>query len=476
VANILSSLISSANALNTYDQVLQVSQNNVANASTPGFVKHRQSLFSLPFDPALGLTGGVRAGEVQSARSTYADQTVRRQIVLLGNAEQQVETLSSLQSVFDISGNSGIPRALNDLYNSFSAWAQSPGDTVARQKVLDGAGAVASAFQQAAGALGDAQQEAERGVRNAVDRVNTLSGRLRDLNALALQGSRTDSGLDAQIHATLEQLSEDASITVLEHENGSVDVLLNGQTPLVVGDQQYQLHTKLYQPEGAAYPTAAASVHVVGSDGGDITSQIDTGRLGALLDIRNRLLPSYVGDANQQGDLNRMAQQFADRVNGLLTAGNIADGTPPTTGLPLFSYGANPTAVAKTLAAAPLRTTDLAAIAPGPPYVSNGVPLALAAGASPQDDADKIDGSSFAQFYGFLAARAGSALGDAQSRLAVQQSAVAQTKNLRDQMSGVSLDEEAAILIQFQRAYEANSRLIVILDQLSQDTINILQR
>jgi flagellar hook-associated protein 1 len=43
-------------------------------------------------------------------------------------------------------------------------------------------------------------------------------------------------------------------------------------------------------------------------------------------------------------------------------------------------------------------------------------------------------------------------------------------------MSGVSLDEEAAILIQFQRAYEATSRLIVILDQLSQDTINILQR
>jgi len=476
VSNILSSLISSANALNTYDQVLQVSQNNVANASTPGFVKHRQSVLSLPFNPALGLTGGVRAGEVESARSTYADQTVRRQIILLGNAEQQVESLSSLQSVFDISGDSGIPRALNDLYKSFSAWAQSPADGVARQKVLDGAGAVASAFQQTAGALGNAQQEAERGVRNTVDQVNRLSAQLRDLNTLAFQGSRADSGLDAQIHAKLEELAEYVNITALEHENGSVDVLLNGQTPLVVGDQQYQLRTTLYQPADAAYPGAAASVHVAASDGGDITSQIDTGKLGALLDIRNRLLPSYLGDANQQGDLNRMAQQFADRVNAVLTAGNIADGTPPTTGLPLFTYGADPTAAAKTLSAEPLRPADLAAIAPGPPYVSNGVPLALAAGASPQDAADKIDGSSFAQFYGFLAARAGSALGDAQSRLAVQQSAVAQTRNLRDQMSGVSLDEEAALLIQFQRAYEANSRLIVILDQLSQDTINILQR
>jgi flagellar hook-associated protein 1 len=476
VANILSSLISSANALNTYDQVLQVAQNNVANASTPGFVKHRQSLLALPFDPALGLSGGVRAGEVQSARSTYADQSVRRQIVQLGNAEQQVETLSSLQSVFDISGDSGIPRALNDLYKSFSAWAQSPGETVARQKVLDGAGAVASAFQQTAAALGNLQQEAQRGIENTVARVNTLTGRLRDLNVLAFQGARADSGLDAQIHATLEQLSEDVSFTALEHENGSVDVLLNGQTPLVVGDRQYQLHTSLYQSADATYPAASASVGVIGSDGANVTGKIDTGKLGALLDIRNRLLPSYLGDGDQQGDLNRMAQQFADRVNAILTAGNIADGAPPTTGLPLFTYGADPTAIATTLSAAPLQTADLAAIAPGPPYVSNAVPLALSDLASPQNAADRIDGSSFAQFYGFLAARAGSALSDAQSRLAVEQSAVAQTKNLRDRMSGVSLDEEAAILIQFQRAYEATSRLIVILDQLSQDTINILQR
>ena len=44
MSNLLNSLLSSANALSAYDQVLQVTQNNVANASTPGFVKHRQTL------------------------------------------------------------------------------------------------------------------------------------------------------------------------------------------------------------------------------------------------------------------------------------------------------------------------------------------------------------------------------------------------------------------------------------------------
>ena len=65
---------------------------------------------------------------------------------------------------------------------------------------------------------------------------------------------------------------------------------------------------------------------------------------------------------------------------------------------------------------------------------------------------------------------------EANGRLAVQQSAVAQAKNLRQQMSGVSLDEEATILIQFQRAYEANSRLISVLDEMSREAIDILQR
>jgi flagellar hook-associated protein 1 len=476
VPNLLNSLISSAGALAAFDRVLQVSQNNVANASTPGFVKHRQTLLAMPFDPATGLTGGVRAGEVQSARGAYADQSVRHQLELLGEAEQQVESLTSLQSVFDISGGSGIPRALNGLYQSFSAWAQSPNDRVARQTVLDRASDVAAAFQQTAAALDASAHEAERAAQSAVGAVNSLATQLQSLNKLARQGSRADSGLDAQIHSTLEELATYASFTALEHNDGSVDVLLNGETPLLVGTEIHPLTTRLAQPEDALYANAPASLRVIADDGGDITGRVSTGRLGALLDVRNSLIPSLIGDANHQGDLNRMAQQFADRVNGLLTAGKLSDDPNAPPALPLLSYGADPTSAARTLAFTGIQTSELAAIDPGPPYVSNGVALSLAGLASPQSAADGIDGGSFAQFYGSLAGRAGSELSDAKGRLAVQQSAVAQTKNLRDQMSGVSLDEEAAILIQFQRAYEANSRFIMVLEQLSQEVIDILRR
>jgi flagellar hook-associated protein 1 FlgK len=431
----------------------------------------------MPFDPDGGLIGGVRAGEVISARSAYADQAVRSQLFLLGRAEQEVNSMTALQSNFDISGDSGIPSALNRLFQSFSAWGQSPNDTVARQAVIDRATDVASAFRQTAGSLSDLARETERAANQTVDSVNQLAERLRTLNDLARWGARGDSGLDAQISIALEELSSYASITALEQEDGSVNVLLNGQTALVAGDKAYPISVRLAQPDTPppVYEEVPPMLRLFSSDGKDITQVTVGGQLGGVLDTRNRVLPAYLGDAWQQGDLNRMATAFADRVNTLLTAGVAPDGTA---GAGLFSYGSSATNAAAMLTVdeTAVQPARLGAVQPGPPSVANGVPLALSAMANPRDDADEIDGASYTEFYGRLAGRAGAALNDAESRLEVQQSAVAQARNLRQEMSGVSLDEEATILIQFQRAYEANSRLIAVLDRLSEATINILQR
>jgi flagellar hook-associated protein 1 FlgK len=469
--------MSSAGSLTAFDQALQVTQNNVANASTPGFVKQRQALQAMPFDPSEGLGGGVRAGEVESARDEYADQTVRRQSTLLGQAQQDVNGLTSLEPLFDISGNSGIPKGMNALFQSFSAWAQSPDDTNARQTVIERAADLATNFRQMATGLTNAAADAEHQVGQTVDTINGLVTKLQGFNSQILQGASKDAGVDAGLHATLEDLSQYADITVIPQQNGTVTVLMNSQTPLLLGDRQYRIGTKLATPETPppVYPNARPPVRIVASDGTDITMDTTGGQLGSLLNFRNGILASYLGDATQPGDLNRMAQQLADRVNSLLTAGQTSDGSA---GVPLFSYD---TGNGKNVAASlnvdrtAITADQLAAIDPGPPSVSNGVPLALSQLADPLDAADKIDGASYTEYFGDLAARAGSALDQAQSELQVAQPALAQAKDLRQQMSGVSLDEEASILIQFQRAYEANSRLITVMYQLTQDTIDMMR-
>ena len=476
MANILAALGSTAGALDAIDQVLQITQNNVANASTPGYAMQSLDLEALPFDPSTGASGGVRAGQIQSSRDQYAEQAVRSQNTLLGNAQQNVSSLTSLQSLFDISGQSGIPYALNNLLQSFSAWAQSPSDTVARQTVLEQAGSLATAFQQTAAGLAGAEQQTEQQLSTTVGQINQLTTQLQGDNVKILQGARNDPAVDADVNSTLEQLSQYGSITAFEQSNGSWTVLLNGQTPLVVGSQQYQISYQLADPANPVY-AGHANAQITAADGTDITAETTGGQLGALLNIRNTVIPSYLGDASQPGELNTMAKQFADCVNQLLTPVDNSSGTPVSTGVPIFTYDTtNDTNVAATLAVDPSVTPDqLTAADPGPPPVSNGVPLALSALSDGTDSADQVDGVSYSEFFGSMASQIGSALNNATNQQTVQQSAVAQAQNLRQQISGVSLDEEATILVQFQRAYDANSRLISVLDQITLDAINILE-
>src|SRR5213080_3224259 len=126
MSNLLASLLYSASTLEAYGRVLETAQNNVSNASTPGYAKQRLDLYALPFDPQAGSTGGVRAGKLESSRNEFAEQAVRQQTTGMGYQQQLVDSLTPLQNRFDISGNQGIPYALNNLFQSFSAWAGTP--------------------------------------------------------------------------------------------------------------------------------------------------------------------------------------------------------------------------------------------------------------------------------------------------------------------------------------------------------------
>ncbi len=78
------------------------------------------------------------------------------------------------------------------------------------------------------------------------------------------------------------------------------------------------------------------------------------------------------------------------------------------------------------------------------------------------------------QFYGRLVSRVGEDSSEAQTSLDTQNQLLTQAQNLRDSFSGVSLDEEATQLTQFQKAYEATARVITVLDSLADTVINLI--
>ena len=100
MSNLLAALNVTAGALNAFSLALETTQNNVANAQTPGYAAQTQTLQSEAFNLANGVIGGVSAGEVTSARDEFAEQNVHQQNMLLGAATQNVNSLTQLQNLY----------------------------------------------------------------------------------------------------------------------------------------------------------------------------------------------------------------------------------------------------------------------------------------------------------------------------------------------------------------------------------------
>lgn len=453
MGGIFTSLISTSGALRAYGKDLSVIQNNVANVHTPGFVRQRLQLLPQNFNTKLELSGGLSTGALLSSRDAYIERAVWRQNTLLGRQSQSALDLGQIEPVFQIGEGAGIPGSLNDFFNSVSSWSVNPNDPVARQVVLDRASATARSFNAAANALGEAQSNADRDIRDTVDTINNLAGQIATINSERRTDRRKleDPALDARIHATLEQLSQYVDFNAIEQKDGSFTVLFGGQRPLVQGDRQNVLSADFSSPSPA----------IVDENGADLTNQFSEGKLRGLLDTRNDKIPAYLGE------LNRLAETFADRVNEVLGGGVDANGSSPA--LDLFTYDSGPGA-AFTLATTALTASELAAAEPG---ASGGNANVLRLGELATSE--EIDGVSFQQFYGRLAAKAGRDLRDARDSADLQEQLVTQVRDLRDQTSAVSLDEEAARLVEAQRAYEANAQLFQVLNSLTDTLLGILR-
>ena len=472
MSNLLASLSGAGNAVSVFENALTVSQNNIANSGTPGYAEETQTLQALPLDIAAGLTGGVESGPVVDARNLYAETAVQQAQTSLGSAQQQVNVLQGLQGSFDVTGTSGITGALNQLFSAFSTWAASPTDTTARQAVLTGAQNLAGAFQQTSQAIATAASNADSALGGLVNQVNTLTQRIANDNVQRASGQNPSA--DADLYNNLQQLSALVPITTLKASDGTTTVLLAGQSPLVVGKFQYNISAQVGIPQNPP-PTNAGgppSAQVLDASGNDITAEITSGQIGGVLQARNGTIAQLQGDAYQQGSLNQLAQAIADRVNTLLTSGNIANadpttGAPAVPGIALFSY-TNASNAAQTLAINPVMTPDqLAAIQPGPPEVDNGVPLALANLATPQNAADEVNNMSYQEFFGSMAGQVGATISGAQSEQTTGQNQLTQAENLRQQSSGVDLNQEAIRVLQFQQAYNAASKMISVLNDLT---------
>jgi len=173
----------------------------------------------------------------------------------------------------------------------------------------------------------------------------------------------------------------------------------------------------------------------------------------------------------RDGEIATLRTNLDNLAKQLVTSVNATYNPTGTTGNFFNSAGltAGTIALDGTLNATNLKASDGGAA--GDNTIAQAVAnLASKSFATP---ADSIDGT-FSQYYSKTVTDLGQSLTTANAHVKSQTSIATLVKSQRDSVSGVSLDEEMADMIKYQRAFQASSRVVSIIDELLDTVVNRL--
>jgi flagellar hook-associated protein 1 FlgK len=452
MGSLFSGLHIASNALDAFQHAINVTSTNVTNASTPGYARQQVVLAANSFDAYTSVGGGVGYAGTVDSRDEYAERSVRQSVSQQGEASQRAKDYTRLEPILPVDGTSGISTALDSFFQAFSSLTTAPNDATARQLALDQAQQVVQSFHQASEALDQAKMGTQQDLTDQVNQVNTIAATIVSINKRYEQNAdaTTDPGLNAQMAQALEQLSQYANLTVLKQDNGTMMVYA-GQSLIVAGDEAMPLK----------FVAGAGQRILEDSQGNDISTTLQSGSLSALLDQAQNVEPLL------ESNLNQMAQSFATAVNSTLQTGVDQSNNAPAQDL--FSF--DPVAgAAQTIAVNSLQPSELALADPTAPG-GNAVAVKVA---NLQQEV-LVGGATLTQFYGNLATQVGQSLSNANNDQTTAESLTAQAQSLRSDLQGVSLDQEAMNLLEYQRSYDATSQLVKTINQLTEDVIGLLQ-
>jgi flagellar hook-associated protein 1 FlgK len=447
-------------ALMANQEALNVTSNNVANQNTAGYTREVVNFQSVD---AVTLSGGTFGSGVTASATSQRDrvleQRVQQQTQIQAqsgareSALQQVENVFGLSSTPSSASTTTLGSATDSFFSALSALASNPSDTAARQNVLTAANTLAAAFNSASGQLTQVSASLNQQVGGDVGQVNSLTKTIASLNAqITSLNPNADAGaLEDQRQQAIAQLSKLVGLDQISTENNGLTLTTSNGAVLVSGSQSFALSTA----------QVGGTTHILGGvDGQDVTSNLTGGDLGGVLQARDQKLPAY------QSALDSLAFAVGTQVNQQNALGVDGNGNP---GAALFSLPPVPAGAAALIQVSTADPNAVAAASPGQGSAGNANASALA----DLSGAHIVGGQTASGFLASFLGQIGSDTAAATTDNGAQQATLTQLTTQRDSLSGVSLDQEAANLTQFQRAYQAAAQVFNIANSIMASALNL---
>jgi flagellar hook-associated protein 1 len=439
---------------------MEVTSSNIANASTPGYVRQRAVLAAKsPGEIAENATqSGVEVTTIERLYDRFIEFQMVGQSSQVGDASIRKETFDRIEAIFNETDGGG----LNDMMNQFwSAWedlSANPTGQVERTALANAAGNLATMFREYAGELYSVQTDLNAQIDATVTQLNGYLSDLADLNDKIIEGVSGGVNVNNLLDQRSELLKKTAGlidIQYVEETGGAVNVLTVDGRALVQGNSSWQL---------AVQNNGAGLYNVVYADNPTvpINDAIGGGKLSGMLGMRDTTVAGYLAE------LDDLAETLVNAVNAQHVSGydnyrNVGGSFFE----PLGITGARGMQVA-------------AAILDDPNRIAAAVTLS-----ADGDNARAISGikdqalmsgslSTLGDFYAALVGQIGQDVAEAQRTATHETSVMTQMTNAQEQRSGVSTDEEMMNLIKFQMGYAAAAKLAGAADELLQTLLDMV--
>lgn len=475
--------------LNVSKKALETTGHNLANANTEGYSRQRVNQTSnVPISKSgLVVGSGARITGVNRVHDQFIEKRLNSTISDHEFHKESAMQLDQIQNIFNEIDNDGLNKIMNKFYNSFRELANQPENETIRSVVRDNAALAVKDFRRIRGTLDDLARNVDRKLEMDVKSINQLVKNVAKLNKkiAIIEANGDETGdLRDQRDLAIRDLSTFFKINSYTDNNGNYNVSAKGVGSLVSAGEYQELDV-VSKSKIDSSNNMAGSVEVVfkNKPKNPITKNFSGGTFTSLLNTRNDHLE------NAQKQMDKLAFQFIQTTNAVHRRGYVnreikvdqngnpaqQDSVGPTTGINFFKDVDKIDGAASIIDLSENVKDDISnittALSPNSPG-DNRVAIGISKIQHEKilDNGTTTIEEKFLQTVGQIGMNAGKANLDAEQ----SDGLLAQTKAVKERLSGVSIDEETANLVRYQQAYDASAKVLKSADEMFKTVLGII--
>ncbi|UJF18025.1 flagellar hook-associated protein FlgK [Vibrio sp. SS-MA-C1-2] len=439
---------------------------NTANVNTEGYSRQEvtQSALILGGLSNLNIGSGVTVDSIRRVADQALVTRLETSSAELSYSNHYYSGMSGLEELLG-SESLNLTNSFNDFFASVDEATVAPESPAYREQILAAANGVASTFNRSVNAIEEQMQNLNNQFSVSVSLANAQLENISQLNISIKEAhakGQSTAGLTDQLDLSLRDLTENMGVNVLRKGDGTAEVSLPDGQPLVIGESVASIervfsNTDPYGTELTLnFSGASMPVNEMG------------GTLGALIKLKE---DEYEPNTEK---LNELAEVFATAVNDALATGIDLEGNvntinaDGTNGSPLFQFNAlDP--------AASLEITDISAeqlaLSTSGEIGDGGVLTDITSIITTTFTSTTFSNKTIYDTYSQMLGELGINTNQAQQSLTTAQINQNEAQAARDNVSAVNSDEEAANLMMYMNAYQANMKVVSAANQMFQSVL-----